>query len=129
MIRNWIKLLGQAHIDIKLNTSKDNVLEGRVSEIQGAFDETSQSFICKITLDQQLPTELNIYGTPLECNILVGEKKKALLIPREYLGYGNNVSIKGQKEMIRIKTGIVSTDFVEVLEGIDQNVVILPIKN
>ena len=83
---------------IRLNTDKEKVYNGKVSEILSAFDAGSQSFICKIILDEDLPQERNIYGTPLEGNILTGEKKNALLIPREYMGYGNTVITKGNKD-------------------------------
>ena len=75
-----------------------------------------------------LPASSNIFGTPLEGNILVGEKKNALLIPREYMGYGNKVMLKGQDTALIIKTGIVSTDYVEVLEGITANDILAPVK-
>lgn len=113
---------------IRLNTDKEKVYEGKVSEILSAFDAISQSFICKIELDENLPQERNIYGTPLEGNILTGEKKNALLIPREYMGYGNTVMIKGDKDKKTIRTGIVSTDYVEVVEGLTEKDILLPLK-
>jgi multidrug efflux pump subunit AcrA (membrane-fusion protein) len=119
--------IGQKAV-IKLNIAKDQIFNGKVNEVQSSFDEMTQSFICKVILDGPLPKELNIYGTPLECNILVGEKKKALLIPREYLGFGNKVKVKDQKESVQVKTGIISTDYVEVLEGIDEHTILLPIR-
>jgi multidrug efflux pump subunit AcrA (membrane-fusion protein) len=113
---------------VKLNIVKDKVFDGTVKEVQSTFDETTQSFICKVTLDQPLEPEWNIFGTPLECNILVGEKKNALLIPRQFLGFNNKVRLKDNKEGVTVKTGIISTDFVEVLEGIDKDAILLPVK-
>lgn len=69
-----------------------------------------------------------LYGTQLEGNILVGEKKNVLLIPRSTVGYGNTVRVKGNKEMVKIKTGIVSTEYVEVLQGLTTEDVLLPQK-
>ncbi|MBK8625209.1 MAG: HlyD family efflux transporter periplasmic adaptor subunit [Saprospiraceae bacterium] len=119
--------LGQ-ETKIQLNTDKAKTYTGKVSEILTAFDNASQSFVCKILLTDTLPIALNIFRTPLEGNILVGEKKNALLIPREYMGYGNKVMLKGQDTALIIKTGIVSTDYVEVLEGITANDILAPIK-
>ena len=98
----------------------------KISEIISAFDEKTQSFICKVIFDKTIDNSL--YGTQLEANILVGEKKNALLIPRNYVGFGNKVNVKGKDEYVIIKTGIVSTEFVEVLSGINENDVILPLK-
>jgi len=117
--------LGQT-VFVKLNTNKNSVLNGKVSEILSAFDQQTQSFICKVTFDK--PIENSLFGTQLEANILVGEKKNALLIPRNYVGFGNKVNVKGKEENVFIKPGIISTEYVEVLDGITKNDVLLPLK-
>ena len=117
--------LGQT-VFVKLNTNKNVVYNGKVTEILSAFDTQSQSFICKVTFDEALANPL--FGTQLEANIFIAEKKNALLIPRNYLGFGNKVNVKGQDESVIIKTGIISTEYVEVLDGIDKNMVLLPLK-
>lgn len=113
---------------IRLNTDKNTVFTGKVSSILSAFDETSQSFICRINLLDSLPSGLNIHGTALEGNILVAEKNNALIIPRDYMGYGNKVTIKGRDTATIIYPGIISSDFVEVLEGVTENDILLPLK-
>lgn len=113
---------------IRLNSEKDKTYTGKVNEILPAFDVNSQSFICKIILNDPLSLDKNIYGTPLEGNILVGEKKQALLIPRKYMGYGNKVQLKDRDTMIVIKPGIISTDYVEVLQGITVNDILISLK-
>ena len=117
--------LGQT-VFVKLNTNKNVVYNGKVTEILSAFDTQSQSFICKVTFYEALANPL--FGTQLEANIFIAEKKNALLIPRNYLGFGNKVNVKGQDESVIIKTGIISTEYVEVLDGIDKNMVLLPLK-
>ena len=117
--------IGQT-VFVQLNTNKNEVYNAKISEILAAFDEQTQSFICKVIFDKPLNTSL--YGTQLEANILVGEKKNALLIPRNFLGFGNKVMVKGKDEAVIVKTGIVSTEFVEVLEGITKEDVLLPLK-
>lgn len=117
--------LGQT-VFIKLNTNKNNILNGKISEILSAFDTQAQSFICKVTFDN--PLENSLFGTQLEANIFVGEKKNALLIPRNYVGFGNKVKVKGKDESVIIKPGIISTEYVEVLDGITKNDVLLPLK-
>lgn len=117
--------IGQT-VFVQLNTNKNDVYNGKISEILAAFDEQTQSFICKVIFDK--PLNSSLYGTQLEANILVGEKKNALLIPRKFLGFGNKVMVKGKDEAVIVKTGIVSTEFVEVLEGIAKEDVLLPLK-
>ncbi len=117
--------LGQI-VFVQLNTNKNITFNGKVTEILSAFDEQSQSFICKVTFDK--PFENSLFGTQLEANILVGEKKNALLVPRNYVGFGNKVNVKGKDEYVIIKPGIISTEYVEVLEGVDKNDILLPLK-
>lgn len=117
--------LGQT-VFVQLNTNKNTTYNGKITEILSAFEEQSQSFICKVNFDK--PFENSLFGTQLEANILVGEKKNALLIPRDYVGFGNKVNVKGKDEYVIIKPGIISTEYVEVLEGIDKNDVLLPLK-
>ncbi|MGY3054485.1 multidrug efflux pump subunit AcrA (membrane-fusion protein) [Pedobacter sp. UYEF25] len=117
--------IGQT-VFVQLNTDKSKTYDAKITEILAAFDEKTQSFICKASFDTALNT--SIFGTQLEANILVGEKKDALLIPRSYMGFGNKVNVKGKDEDVIIKTGIVSTDYVEVLRGITKHDILLPLK-
>lgn len=110
---------------IQLNSNRNKVYTGKITEILSAFDEQTQSFICKATFNESI--DKNLFGTQLEANILVGEKNNALLISREYLGYGNKVRVKGKDEHVIIKTGIISSDYVEVLEGLTLNDILLPL--
>jgi multidrug efflux pump subunit AcrA (membrane-fusion protein) len=119
--------VGQA-VKFQLNSNREEVLSGKVSEILSTFDQSTQSFICKILPDEPLSASENIYGSPLEGNVLVNERKGVLVIPRSYMGYGNKVSVKGQKERRTIKTGIVSTEFVEVIDGLTTDDILLPLK-
>lgn len=117
--------LGQM-VFVQLNTNKNKSYNGKVSEILSAFDEQSQSFICKVTFDK--PFNNSLFGTQLEANILVGEKKNALLVPRNYVGFGNKVNVKGKDEYVIIKPGIISTEYVEVVDGLTKNDILLPLK-
>ena len=49
-------------------------------------------------------------------------------LPRNYVGFGNKVNVKDKEENVIIKTGIISTEYVEVLEGVDKNTILLPLK-
>lgn len=112
---------------IKLNTNNTKTYNGTITEILAAFDEGSQSFICKASFDE--PLDIAYFGTQLEANIFTNEKENALLIPRSLMDFGNRVHVKGKDEYVIIKTGIISSDYVEVLEGISKDDVILPLKN
>lgn len=117
--------LGQK-VFVKLNTDISTIYEAKITEILAAFDEKSQSFICKAIFEE--PLKMALYGTQLEANILTSEKKNALLIPRDLMDFGNRVNVKGKKESVTLKTGVISSEYVEVLEGISKEDVLLPLK-
>ena len=117
--------LGQKVL-VQLNVEKDKVYEGTVSEILPMFDENIQSFVCKVIFKSDL--NFKIVGTQLEANIEVGTKQNVLLIPRLYLGFGNNVKLKGKEELTQVKTGIISTEWVEIIDGLTVNDEIVPLK-
>jgi multidrug efflux pump subunit AcrA (membrane-fusion protein) len=117
--------LGQM-VFVKLNTEKGKTYKGKITEIETAFNTQTQSFVCKAQLDS-IPPNL-FFGTQLEANVLVAKKSKALLVPRLYVGFGNKVQVKGESEPRIIKPGIISTEFVEILEGLKSSDVLVPLK-
>lgn len=108
---------------IKLNTNRDKVYKATISQILPAFDETSRSFIIKAYFNDKI--DFNITGTQLEANIFIETKKNALVIPLDYLSYGNKVMLSEDSKMITIKTGIVSSEWVEIISGLEVNQTII----
>lgn len=104
---------------IQLNTDKEKKFKGKVKEIKPTFDEASQSFICKIYFQDTL--DFQIVNTQLQTNIIVGEQKDALLIPRNYIDFGGYVQVKGQEEKTKVSTQFISNEWVQVLSGIDEH--------
>lgn len=114
--------VGQEAI-VKLNTDKVKTYKGVVSEINPSFDEATQSFICKIIINE--PLQFTIVNTQLQSNIIVGKTKNALLIPSNYIDFAGDVQIKGSKTKTRVTTKFVSNEWVQVLSGIDENTVLV----
>jgi multidrug efflux pump subunit AcrA (membrane-fusion protein) len=114
--------LGQVAI-VRLNTDEKKTYTGKVSEIYPAFEESSQSFLCKITLPS-LPSNA-IVNTQLQANIIISETKNALVIPRNYLDFGGYVQEKDKKNKTKIKTRFISTEWVQIIEGINESSVLI----
>jgi RND family efflux transporter MFP subunit len=119
---NMGKIQRNQQIVVQLNVNNAKTYKAVVSEILPTFDEQSQSFIVKAYFSE--PMDFAIAGTQLEANIVVKEKQNALVIPRSYLGYGNNV-FDADKKPVKVKTGIVSSDYVEILEGLKEGETVL----
>jgi HlyD family secretion protein len=109
---------------VQLNAQKTNAYNAVVWEILPTFDETQQSFVCKLKFVD--PLSFNIVKTQLQTNITVDTQRNALLIPRNFLEYGDFVSvIKDKKlEQVKVKTHFVSSEWVQILSGIDENMIL-----
>lgn len=115
---NISKIKTGQDVILQLNTVKDKNYAGVITEIYPSFDEPSQSFFCKAAFKDKL--DFRIAGTQLQANIVTATKKNALVIPKLFLSYGNMVRTK-EKGELSVKTGFISGDMVEILEGIDEN--------
>jgi multidrug efflux pump subunit AcrA (membrane-fusion protein) len=103
---------------VELNTDKGKTYTAKVSRIYPYFDSASQSFKVEARFDEMV--DHMIAGTLLQANIIVAKKDNALLMPRGCLSPGGKVTVKrnGRSETVTPRTGIVSTDWVEILSGL-----------
>jgi multidrug efflux pump subunit AcrA (membrane-fusion protein) len=109
-------------VQLQLNTRNGVNFRGIVTEVLPAFDERTQAFRVKVrALDPPTPA---FAGTQLQANIETRTSRKALLIPRRYLTAANQVWIKGSPAPVTPKLGIVGSEWVEILAGIDENAVL-----
>lgn len=109
--------LGQKVL-VELNTEKGKTYYASVTKIYPLFDTQSQAYKVDAGFEGNNPPLIN--GTLLQANIIVAKKDKALLIPRSCLSADGKVLVKNKKktDTISIQTGIVSTDWVEVIKGV-----------
>ena len=65
----------------------------------------------------------NYNGVFAEANILIAEKKDALVIPSSLISGGDSVIVKENRneKKIKIIKGIENFDYVEVVQGLDKN--------
>jgi multidrug efflux pump subunit AcrA (membrane-fusion protein) len=104
----------------EIDAYKDKVFKGKVIESYPRINQTNKT--SKIIASIDLDAGTIIYsGMSIEANIIVAEKKSALVIPREYLIEGNKVKKKGAEELTPITKGAEDLEFVEVTSGIDKN--------
>jgi len=104
---------------ISLNSEKDKTYEARITKIYPSFNSTDQSFIAEAVF-LNVPGGL-LNGTQLQANIVVQEKKNALVIPSYILFNDDDVLIAGTKEKRKVSTGIKTLEWTEITGGIGEN--------
>ncbi len=116
--------LGQP-AQVRLNVDNDRSIAAKISEIRPAFDEQTQSFFVEASFTDSL--FFKISGTQLEANIETGQRKQVLVVPRNYLTYGDIVRVKREEGEVKqvVKTGFVSSEWVEILEGLKEGEAII----
>lgn len=105
---------------VSLNTAVDSILEAVVTKIYPTFDILNQAFVVEADF---VPVPHNVYlftQTQLQANIIISEKKEALIIPTMCLIQGNSVKVKGDKTLRQVVTGIKNESWVEILSGISE---------
>lgn len=106
---------------VTLDAYPNEVFEAQVNKIIPKKDERSQTFTVK-GLFRDPPDRL-YPGLAGEANVVVGNRDKALTIPRSYLVNGN--SVRTEEGLVPVKIGLGNLEYVEILEGISEETTIL----
>jgi len=114
---NKIKL-GQ-EVFIELNTEKNTSHKGIIKKIYPAFDSNEQSFVAETEFAEK--SLLVRVGTQLQANIIISESKQALVIPNRFLLSENKIILARTGEQKNVKIGIVTPEWVEIKEGLNEN--------
>jgi multidrug efflux pump subunit AcrA (membrane-fusion protein) len=106
---------------IELNTHRGKVMKARVSNISPYFNNDTQSYRVEAFFET-MPDDA-IAGTMLQANVVVGKKESAMLIPRSCLIQDGKVIVrqKSSLDTVTVETGVISTEWVEVVNGLSLN--------
>lgn len=105
---------------IKLDAYPNQIFKAIIDKIYPQKNERTQTFKIDAKFVDFPP---KLYpGLSGEANIVINEKEKVLVIPKNYLI--NNNSVKTKKGLVEITTGLESIDKIEVISGIDEHTVI-----
>lgn len=107
---------------VELNTEKNKGYKATISKIYPSFDSKEQSFIAEARFTEPV-TNLRS-GTQLQANIVIREKKQALVIPSNYLLQDDYVITK-KRTRIKVKVGIRTSEWTEILEGLNEGTTIV----
>lgn len=112
---------------INLNTHKEAIYAGSIWKIHPSFDTNEQSFVIESSFEEE-PFRL-YHNTQLQANIVIDQKANALVIPRDYFDQQKNQVTLENGELKTVKVGIKNEQWVEILEGITRESVLVKPKS
>lgn len=104
---------------ISLSTEKDKSYKGKITKIYPSFDGDSQSFKVEAKFIEEPKILLN--NMQLQANIIIDKKKNVLVVPNSFILEGDSIELKKKSKKIKIKTGIKTQDWTEVVSGLSVN--------
>ncbi|HZF65126.1 MAG TPA: efflux RND transporter periplasmic adaptor subunit [Chitinophagaceae bacterium] len=106
---------------LKTDAFPNKIIEARITKIYPLLNKADQTFRVDAELIDTLP--LALYGLNIEANIVTGENKAVLVIPKAALLKGDSVITKekGILKKIKISKGVEDKDWVEVKSGLSAN--------
>lgn len=107
---------------VVLNSYKNEVFKAKVTKINPIMNVQTKTFTVEASFIDKPPI---LYpATSFEANILIKTKQNALLIPRSFVKNDSIVLLSTGKERI-VKTGMKDFNMIEIIEGINENDVLV----
>lgn len=117
---NYLKL--NQKIVYQTDAYPDKIFSGEVKKIFQRINPINKT--CRAIGSIQSDNCAFFSGMSVEANIIVSEKKQALVIPKNYL-YNNQYVITSKKDTIKIKKGVEDLEYVEIIDGINETTEII----
>jgi len=109
-----VKLKTGQQVLVTLDAYNGQVFNAMVRKIFPKKDERNQTFLVEAFFEK--PPDVLYPGLAGEANIVIDQKKEALIIPKQFLIDGNMV--KTDEGLVTITVGLQNMDSLEVLSGI-----------
>ncbi|MEX2564860.1 MAG: HlyD family efflux transporter periplasmic adaptor subunit [Cyclobacteriaceae bacterium] len=116
-----VKVEKSQKIKVTLDSYQGVVYDATVTKINPMMDERSKTFMVEAAFVNP-PAKL-FPNLTLEANIIINEKKNALLVPSSYI-LRNKYVIKEEGDTVAVKLGIKNYLKTEILSGIDEHTTI-----
>jgi multidrug resistance efflux pump len=113
---SYIKL--NQPLNITLNSNRNEFFEAQISRIYPEFDTKEQSFI--VEAEFQTSPQIIFPGTQVQANIIIAQKKDAIVIPTISIIDGNKV-MNAAGDEISLKIGIQNSEWTEIISGLSEN--------
>jgi RND family efflux transporter MFP subunit len=116
-----VKLSKNQVVLITLDAYDGLLYSGKIRKIYPQKDQKSNAFIVDAIFDN--PPKILYPGLSGEANVIIKKRENALTIPRDFLLENNKVLTKNG--LVDVKTGLKNMDFVEILEGLNDETAII----
>lgn len=113
---------------VKMDVTGTKVYKAKVSKIFPNMNQQDQTF--KVEAEFTEDYDINFVHTSVEANIIIAQKEKALIVPKNVIQANDEVEVKGMglNKRVKIKRGLENLEFVEVLEGLgDTDEIVIPV--
>ncbi|HVU53833.1 MAG TPA: HlyD family efflux transporter periplasmic adaptor subunit [Puia sp.] len=110
---------------LRTDLTGNMVYQARVTRIYPTMNEVDQTFRVDATFDGDMPQPF-IHGS-VEANIIIRVKTSATVLPHSAMADDDSVWIfyDGKEKKVAVRTGITSPEYVEILNGLDENTPVL----
>jgi multidrug efflux system membrane fusion protein len=108
---------------VRADAYPGETFKGTVQSITLKGDPVARSYRVRVGLDADTPLMI---GMTAETNIIAQEKEGALMVPATAVKDGQVIKIaNGKAEIAAVRTGIKTTDKVEIVEGLSEEEVVV----
>jgi HlyD family secretion protein len=106
-------------VAVKIDAYPDQLYHGKVSKVYPLVDTRQQSLRVDVLLTEKLPGLFS--GLAVEANIIIRQKDKALVIPRQSILPGDSVLISTTTGVKKVKVirGIETLEETEIISGLE----------
>lgn len=101
---------------------KNKIFVGNVEKIFQRINPINKT--CRVMASVQTDNLVFYSGMSVEANIIVAQKKQALIIPKNYL-YNDSMIITSTHDTLKVIKGIEDLENVEIIQGIDEKTELL----
>ena len=110
---------------VRTEITGDSIYEALVDKIYPMMNEANQTFNVDVIF--KVPIHMPFIHYAVEGNIVIRKKENVLVLPVLALLEGDSVMIqtKRTQKKLKIETGIIGMDFIEIIKGIDETTPVL----
>lgn len=113
---------------VKMDVTGSKIYKAKISKIYPNMNQQDQTF--KVEAEFAEGYEMNFVHTSVEANIMIAQKEKALIVPKNVIQANDEVEVKGigLNKRVKIKRGLENLEFVEIIEGVgDTDEIVIPV--